>query len=83
MNVDAVELAAGTGWDQSAIETMELYRDSQTVIVFPTRSELHSVLSEYFEEVAISTGTSEIGRRCPIMVLRPRRRALGSHGVAS
>jgi hypothetical protein len=82
LNVDPAELAARTGWDQTAIETMELYRGSPTVFVFPTRRELDSVFSEFFDEVSISTATSEVGKRCPIMVLRPRRGALNSPGVA-
>lgn len=81
LNVNAAELAARTGWDQAAIETMELYRDAQTVFVFPTRSEFLSVLNEFFDEVSISLTTSDIGRRCPIMVFRPRRDALNSLGV--
>jgi len=81
LNVDATELASRTGWDQSAIEMMELYRGAQTVYTFTTRSELLSVLCEFFDVASISTSPSYLGRRCPILVLRPRRGPRNSHGV--
>lgn len=81
LNVDATELASRTGWDQSAIEMMELYRGAQTVYTFTTRSEILSVLCEFFDVASISTSASYLGRRCPILVLRPRRGPRASHGV--
>jgi len=80
LNVDAAELASRTGWDRSAIKMMEMYRGAQTVYTFTTRSELLSVLGEFFDVVSISASDSFLGRCCPILVLRPRCGSPNSHG---
>ena len=82
LRVDVAELAARTGWDPAAIATMEDYRDCQTVFIYPTQCELHSALGEYFDEVETWTSASELGKRCPILVLRPRRDVRNLRGEA-
>jgi SAM-dependent methyltransferase len=68
-NIDVDDLIAQTGWDRSAIQMMDLYRDSSTIHTFPAWSELEPVLLEFFDQVTVSTSTG----CCPIVVLSPRR----------
>lgn len=70
-NLDARLLSSRPGWEQSAIDTMELYRDSVTVHTFPTLAEYRSVLNEFFDEISLSSLPCNLGERCPILVLRP------------
>jgi hypothetical protein len=72
-NFDLQSLPLTTGWRKSAIETIEFYRDATNVYAFPTPTELRFALTEFFEEVAISTPRYEMGERCPTLVLRPCR----------
>ncbi len=72
-NIDPRALTSRTGWEQSAIDTIELYRDSATVHTFPTLAEYRSVLGDFFDEVSQFNLPSNLGERCPILVLKPRR----------
>ena len=71
-NVDLDLLISRTGWERSAIETMELYRDQGTVHTFPTLPEWRSVLLEFFDEISLSTPSYNLGECCPTLVLRRR-----------
>lgn len=70
------ELPQGSGWKKSAIETIEFYRETDTVYAFPTFAELRSVVRPYFEEVATLIPAYELGDRCPILVLKCRKPTL-------
>jgi SAM-dependent methyltransferase len=71
-NFDRKLLASRAGWDARSIDSIELYRNKNTVHTFPTLAEFRSVLRELFEEVSISVPTYNLGERCPTLVLRPR-----------
>ncbi len=64
-----------TGWPAREVETIELYKDKDTVHTFPTMTEFREVFSECFEEVSVLTPSYSLGERCPTLVLRPRREA--------
>jgi hypothetical protein len=68
-------LPSGEGWQESAIETIEYYKNSDTVYAFPTLAAMRAVIGEFFEEVSLSTPSYELGERCPTLVLRPRHKA--------
>ena len=68
-NVDVDSLVSRTGWDRSAIEMMDLYRDARTIHTFPAWGELQPALLQFFDQVSVSDMTG----CCPIAVLRPRR----------
>jgi SAM-dependent methyltransferase len=71
-NLDTGLLTSRAGWEQSAIDTIELYRDSATVHTFPTLVEYQSVLDEFFDEISLTSTPCNLGERCPILVLKPR-----------
>lgn len=71
--IDEARLAVRPGWEQAAIDSIRLYRDTQTVHTFPTRAELRAVLDEFFEEIALSIPSYYLGERCPTMVFRPKQ----------
>ena len=73
--IDTALLTSRAGWENSAIETIELYRQSATVHTFPSLAEYRSVLGEFFDEISFSSPPCTLGERCPILVLRPRPRA--------
>ncbi len=66
-------LIARTGWLKNEIDTMELYRNADTVHTFPTLAESRAILSECFDEISISFPSYYDGERCPRLVLSPRR----------
>jgi len=71
-NIDTRPLTSRAGWEQSAIDTIELYRDSATVHTFPTLAEYRSVLDDFFDEISQFKVPCNLGERCPILVLKPR-----------
>jgi SAM-dependent methyltransferase len=62
-----------SGWSAADVETIENYRGSSTVHVFPTLTEWRAVLCEAFEEIAIQPASYVLGDRCPVIALRARR----------
>ena len=74
-NLDESLLISRAGWEKLAIDSIKLYRGTDTVHTFPTLAEIGSVLHERFQEVSISTPSYNLGERCPILLLRPKRNA--------
>ena len=72
-SLDAQSSPLGAGWRKPGVEMIELYRDSNTMYAFPTLPELRRVLYEFFEEISIAIPSYEMGNRCPILLLKPRR----------
>lgn len=64
---------SGPGWEPAVVETIELYRGTQTVHTFPTLAELRGVLGERFDEIGLSTPSYPLGERCPTLIWTPRR----------
>jgi hypothetical protein len=65
-------LTARNGWEHEVMETIDLYRVTDTVYSFPTLAELRSSLAEFFDIVSVSLPDYELGERCPLLTLRPR-----------
>jgi SAM-dependent methyltransferase len=70
-NVARKSLPHRKGWEDRDIETIEFYRDSDTVYSFPTLAELRSQLQGKFEEASIFSPAGEMGHRCRVLVLTP------------
>lgn len=70
--IDQAALIAKTGWDPGAVRMIDLYRGKDTVHAFPTIAELRSVLSEFFDETAMSAPPQTVKECCPIIVAAPR-----------
>ena len=68
LSPEAVE--AQTGWEHTAIETIEMYRETNTVHTFPNQVELEMLLLEFFEVISVATPYLET---CQVWVLKPRR----------
>jgi hypothetical protein len=60
------------GWEARDVETIEFYRDADTIHTFPTLDQFRMVLDEFFDEIAIHTPRYTLGERCPTLVLSPR-----------
>ncbi len=71
-NLDRRQLPAGVGWEKSAVETIEFYREAGTVYAFPTVAQLRATLLPWFDEVSMFRPTYQLGDRCPTFVFRPR-----------
>lgn len=71
--IDADTLSRELGWSRSSIETIEVYRSSDARYSFATVEELRAVLAPYFREVSCYFPNYELGDRCPIFLLAPRR----------
>jgi len=72
-DIDQECLMARTGWEKRAFQSIEMYRNQDAVLTFPTMTELRSVLHDFFDEAAVSTPGYLLGERCPSFVLRKRR----------
>lgn len=64
------ELSAKTGWQESAIDTIDAYKDAPTRYTFPTFAELERECRPYFEVVDVGYGSYELADRCPTIVLQ-------------
>jgi SAM-dependent methyltransferase len=73
-------LEAQTGWDRAAIETIEMYRETDTVHTFLNSQELETLLAEFFDVVSVSTPFLET---CQIWVLKLRRLVDGDGGAGA
>jgi len=66
---DRDRLVAITGWNRDEIDTIDLLKGSIAISAFPTRQQLHSVLSRSFSDVRfIAAGTYEFAEHCPQVV---------------
>jgi len=70
--LDANDISQRTGWPVALIRSLELYRGTNTVHVFPTLNELRSVFHPLFDELSLVRPTYPLGDRCPILVARPK-----------
>jgi len=71
--VDADALVRDLGWSRSAIDTIDVYRASDARYSFATVKELRAALAPYFREVSCHFPNYELGDRCPIFLLAPKR----------
>jgi SAM-dependent methyltransferase len=68
-NFDRRRLLALTGWDERAVDTIDMYQDTDTVLFFPSLEELRSLFSEFFAVGQLPIPSYELGERCPTLVL--------------
>ena len=71
LKLEEESLAARTGWEKSAIRTIEFYRGTNTVHTFPSLAELRAMLLEFFDEISLTRPSYPLGKRCPTLVLKP------------
>jgi hypothetical protein len=55
------------GWSKRAVSTIELYRDKQARLHFPTLPEFKSLLEEEYTGVQVRVPRYELGERCPVL----------------
>jgi SAM-dependent methyltransferase len=71
---DRAALSAATGWSAAAIDTVDVYRGSETTYSFPTAARLVAEAEAFFEEVTlVPSGSYSLAERCPILVMRHAR----------
>lgn len=67
---DRAKLAEATGWSAQAIDTIDFYRESDTVYSYPTADRLAELASPFFADVSlVHVGTYEMADRSPLLVL--------------
>ncbi len=57
--------AGDCGWSPADVETIEAYRDVEARFHYPTRAELHDILSGIFRTVVWMVPSYPLGERCP------------------
>jgi len=72
-NVDLPSLSKTAGWPRAEVETIEHYKDSDTIYAFPTLDQQRAALLPEFAEVSFLTTPHEMSSRCPILGFRPTR----------
>jgi SAM-dependent methyltransferase len=60
------------GWSESAVGTIDFYRNKEARLYFPTLDEFRALLMECFGAIEVRSPTYELGDRCPILAARPR-----------
>jgi hypothetical protein len=61
------------GWSERSVGTIDLYREKQARLYFPTVREFTSLLEEQYSEIEVEYPGYELGARCPTISARPRR----------
>jgi len=69
-------LAPSPRFEAQARETIERWRDSDYVCVFPRFRELREILGDCFQERRLALPTYYLGERCPTLVLAPKKRII-------
>ena len=70
---DRSKLAAATGWDRSEINTIDIYRGSNAIYAFPTKSQLLSAIPKAFGNPRFVTVVNHpMGFQWPILVMELR-----------
>lgn len=64
-------LSAAMGWSRAEIDTIDTYRDAETIYTFPTLRELGRMCAPYFEVRSVRHGSYELADCCPILTLSP------------
>jgi SAM-dependent methyltransferase len=71
-NVDRGGLADASGWAPERIDTIDDYRDNETLLSFPPMTEAIARLAPFFEVTGEFTQTYELADRCPIVAMTRR-----------
>ncbi len=67
---DGAALVESRGWGRDVLDTIDVYRDSPTVYVFPRVDEVVALARGLFDLEATHVPGYELGDRCPTLVLR-------------
>lgn len=66
---DRRRLVEMTGWSRGEIDTIDFYQGSKTIMSFPTRRHVASVVSQSLSNVRfLEIGTYELAEHCPLLV---------------
>jgi len=65
---DRNSLSALCNWSMETIDTIDSYRDMESIFTFPTLDELTEVSQEYTKIIDIQSGSYELANRCPTIV---------------
>lgn len=66
---DRPALAMATGWPLAEIDTIDVYRGSQDIYIFPTRAELISAAPAGFTITFYECGDYDLAECCPLLVM--------------
>jgi len=69
---DQPAVAKRHGWPARSLTMLSSYENEDLRFVYPTMSELESVLAPNFRTVEVSYPSYELGELCPTLVLEPR-----------
>jgi len=71
LHPDRDELAQRTGWPRAAIDTIDVYRGSPVMYVFPNRQEFTAALPGGIGDVRFTDcGSYDLANCCPILSFR-------------
>jgi hypothetical protein len=68
---DRDELETAMGWTRAEIDTIDTYRDMETIYTFPTLQEFAEMCAPHFEIHSVRHGSYELANCCPILTLGP------------
>jgi len=66
------KLVAATGWPLEEINTIDAYRNNNTVYSFPTTREVVEILSPQFQLIDQKIGNYQLAERCPTLIFKKR-----------
>jgi SAM-dependent methyltransferase len=66
---DRGRLVEMTGWSRDEVDTIDFYQGSKTIMNFPTRRHVASVVSQSLSNVRfLEIGTYELAEHCPLLI---------------
>jgi SAM-dependent methyltransferase len=69
---DAKQVIARNGWHPASLALMDSWKNAEVRVPLPTLSEVCEMIAPGFELLDCAYPAYELGRCCPILVLRPR-----------
>jgi SAM-dependent methyltransferase len=66
---DRARLSRATGWPESEIDSIDAYADGQTLLTFPTRTEIAGLFQTGYRHRFIEMQGYELAERCPLLVV--------------
>ena len=74
-NISLEQLIETTGWAEESINTINNYKNVNTVYTFPTVSEVTDISAQYFDQTSCHYMDYELGKCCPTFFLKPKSKA--------
>lgn len=72
-NISVEQLVAELGWERESINTINNYKNIDTVYTFPTVREVSEISDQYFEQQVCHFMDYELGDRCPTFFLKAKK----------